>query len=259
MSAQQGRHRRRWSSALALVVGAVIVLVAWQAAIVVGGYEPYLLPGPLEVGGRFVTGWTDGTIAPHALTTLQEVVLGFLVGAALGVPTGVLLARSRIAAQVLSPYIVAAQSMPILALAPLIALWFGTGLLSKVVICGLIVLFPVAVSTMVGVRSVDPRLIEMARAFRATRNQLIRQIELPAALPAILGGMRVGATLAVVGAIVGEWAGADRGLGVLVNLARGSLFDTPLMFAALLTIAILGVALYLVVVAIERRLVADRS
>jgi NitT/TauT family transport system permease protein len=252
------RHRRR-SDLLALVVGAVVVVGLWQLVVAVGGYEPYLLPGPLEVGGRFLSAWGDGTMTPHALTTLQEVLLGFVVGAGLGVPVGVLLARSRLAARVLSPYIVAAQSMPILALAPLIALWFGTGLLSKVVICALIVFFPVAVSTMVGVRSVDPRLVEMGRAFRADRNQLIRHVELPAALPAILGGMRVGATLAVVGAIVGEWAGADQGLGVLVNLARGSLFDTPLMFAALLTIALLGVALYLVVVAVERRLVSNRS
>ena len=251
--------RRRRSDALALVVGAVVVIGAWQLAVLVGGYEPYLLPGPIDVAARFVGAWSDGTMTPHAWTTLQEVLLGFVVGAGLGVPVGVLLARSRFAARLLSPYIVAAQAMPILALAPLIALWFGTGLLSKVVICALIVFFPVAVSTMVGVRSVDPRLVEMARAFRASRNALIRQVELPAALPAILGGMRVGATLAVVGAIVGEWAGADQGLGVLVNLARGSLFDTPLMFATLLTIALLGVALYLVVVLVERRVVGVRS
>jgi NitT/TauT family transport system permease protein len=252
-----GRSRR--SDVLGLMVGAVLVLGAWQLIVAFGGYEPYLLPGPLDVGVRFVGAWGDGTMTPHAWTTLQEVLLGFLVGAGLGVPVGVLLARSRFAARLLSPYIVAAQAMPILALAPLIALWFGTGLLSKVVICGLIVFFPVAVSTMVGVRSVDPRLVEMGRAFRASRNQLIRQVELPAALPAILGGMRVGATLAVVGAIVGEWAGADQGLGVLVNLARGSLFDTPLMFATLLTIALLGVALYLVVVLVERRVVGARG
>jgi NitT/TauT family transport system permease protein len=252
-----GRSRR--SDVLALVVGAVVIVGAWQLIVAFAGYEPFLLPGPLDVGIRFVRAWTDGTMTPHAWTTLQEVLLGFLVGAGLGVPVGVLLARSRFAARLLSPYIVAAQAMPILALAPLIALWFGTGLLSKVVICGLIVFFPVAVSTMVGVRSVDPRLVEMGRAFRASRSQLIRQVELPAALPAILGGMRVGATLAVVGAIVGEWAGADQGLGVLVNLARGSLFDTPLMFATLLTIALLGVSLYLVVVLVERRVVGARG
>ena len=106
------------------------------------------------------------------------------MGASLAVPVGVLLARSRFAARLLSPYIVAAQATPILALAPLIALGFGVGLLSKVVICALIVFFPIAVATMVGLRSVDPRLIEMARAFRADRGQAIREVEIPAALPA---------------------------------------------------------------------------
>jgi NitT/TauT family transport system permease protein len=161
--------------------------------------------------------------------------------------------------RLLSPYLVAAQSTPILALAPLIALWFGSGLASKVIICALIVFFPVAVSTMVGFRSVDPRLIEMARSFRATRGQIVRLVELPAALPSIFGGLRVGVTLAVVGAIVGEWAGGERGLGVLINLARGSLFDTPLLFATLVTIAGLGVALYLVVVLVERRVLGARG
>ena len=155
----------------------------------------------------------------------------------------------------LSPYIVAAQATPILALAPLIALWFGTGLGSRVLICALICFFPIAVGTMVGIRSVDPRLIELGRSLRATRWQRLARIEVPSALPQILGSLRIGVTLAVVGAIVAEWAGGDRGLGVLINLARGSMFDIPLMFATLLTIAMLGVALYLIVVAIERRLV----
>jgi len=111
---------------------------------------------------------------------------------------------------------------------------------------------------MVGVRSVDRGLLEVARSFRATRRQVLTTLEIPGAMPSILGGMRVGVTLAVVGAIVGEWAGADRGLGVLVNLARGSLFDIPLMFATLATIAMVGIALYLVVVFAERRLVGVR-
>jgi NitT/TauT family transport system permease protein len=130
--------------------------------------------------------------------------------------------------------------------------------LSKVVICALIVFFPVAVATMVGIRSVDAGLLELGRSLRATRRQILTTLEIPAALPNILGGMRVGVTLAVVGAIVGEWAGAERGLGVLINLARGSLFDTPLLFATLLTIALVGICLYIVVVAVERRLVGVR-
>ena len=167
------------------------------------------------------------------------------------------LARSALVERLLSPYLVAAQATPILALAPLIALWFGPGLAGKVVICSLIVFFPVAVSTMVGIRAVDARLLELGRSLRATRRQVLTTLEIPAALPSILGGMRVGVTLAVVGAIVGEWAGADRGLGVLINIARGS-FDIPLMFATLVTIALVGIALYLVVVLVERRLVGAR-
>lgn len=241
-------------------VGAALAvfLLGWKAIVVATGLPPFILPPPEQVAGRFVTAWADGTIAPHLGTTLLEVALGFAVGAGLALVVGYALARSAVVERLLSPYLVAAQATPILALAPLFALWFGSGLLSKVVICALIVFFPVAVATMVGIRSVDARLLELGRSLRATRRQILVTLEIPAALPNILGGMRVGVTLAVVGAIVGEWAGADRGLGVLINLARGSLFDTPLMFATLLTIAILGVSLYLVVVTLERRLVGVR-
>jgi NitT/TauT family transport system permease protein len=238
---------------------AVVAVVAWKLLVVVGSYPPFILPPPEQVAARFVGAWASGLIAPHAIATLGEVALGFAVGASTAVVAGALLARSTVMERVLSPYLVAAQSTPILALAPLISLWFGTGLLSKVIICALIVFFPVAVATMVGFRGVDPRLVEMARSFRATPGQLLRTVELPAALPAIFGGLRVGVTLAVVGAIVAEWAGGERGLGVLINLARGSLFDTPLLFATLVTIAALGVALYLVVVVIERRILGARG
>jgi putative riboflavin transport system permease protein len=243
-----------------LQVGAlfVIALLAWKAIVVIGGYPVFILPPPEIVAERFIRAWTDGTIEPHFAATLQEVVLGFAVGAGLALAIGYGLARSVLVERLLSPYLVAAQATPILALAPLLALWFGAGLLSKVVICALIVFFPVAVATMVGIRSVDAGLLELARSLRATRRQVVGTLEIPAALPSILGGMRVGVTLAVVGAIVGEWAGASQGLGVLVNLARGSLFDIPLMFATLLTIALLGVVLYGLVVLTERRLVGPR-
>jgi NitT/TauT family transport system permease protein len=235
-----------------------VALIAWKAIVVVGGLPVFILPPPEVVGTRFIRAWTDGTIPPHFGATLQEVVLGFLAGAGLALVIGYGLARSVLVGRLLSPYLVAAQATPILALAPLLALWFGAGLLSKVVICSLIVFFPVAVATMVGVRSVDAGLLELGRSLRATRRQIVTTLEIPAALPSILGGMRVGVTLAVVGAIVGEWAGADRGLGVLINLARGSLFDIPLMFATLLTIALLGIVLYGLVVLTERRLVGPR-
>lgn len=243
-----------------LSVGAVFIgfLVAWKAIVLVSGLPVFILPSPETVASRFVTAWLDGTIGPHLATTLVEVALGFAVGGGLALVVGYALARSVAVERLLSPYLVAAQATPILALAPLFALWFGSGLLGKVVICALIVFFPVAVATMVGIRAVDARLLELGRSLRATRRQILTTLEIPAALPSILGGMRVGVTLAVVGAIVGEWAGAERGLGVLINLARGSLFDIPLMFATLLTIALVGIALYLVVIAVERRFVGAR-
>jgi NitT/TauT family transport system permease protein len=241
-----------------VVVSFAVFVVVWKLVVLVGGYPPFILPSPEVVGLRFIRAWADGIIEPHALATLVEIGLGFAVGAGTGLLVGYALARSALVERIISPYVVAAQATPILALAPLLALWFGPGLISKVVICGLIVFFPIAVSTMVGVRSVDRGLLELARSFRATRRQVLTTLEIPGAMPSILGGMRVGVTLAVVGAIVGEWAGADRGLGVLVNLARGSLFDIPLMFATLATIAMVGIALYLVVVFAERRLVGVR-
>jgi NitT/TauT family transport system permease protein len=263
-TAMEGLHARptRWRTVgvpVAAVGGSLVgFLLVWQAVVFIGGYPPFILPGPLTVGQRLVRAWADGTMWPHFRTTLVEVLLGFAIGATIAVLVGILLARSRLAERLISPYLVAAQATPILALAPLIALWFGTGLASKLVICTLIVFFPVVVATTVGIRSVDPRLLEMARAFRATTWQTISQVQVPGALPSILGGMRVGVTLAVIGAIVGEWAGGDSGLGVLINIARGSLFDIPLLFATLVTLALLGVALYLLMLGIERRLVGDR-
>jgi NitT/TauT family transport system permease protein len=246
---------RAWVPILASLV---VFLAVWKSIVVVGNYQPFILPAPEVVGARLVRAWTDGLMTPHLVATIAEILVGFAAGATSALGVGYLFARSALAERFLSPYLVAAQATPILALAPLLALWFGTGLTSKVVICGLIVFFPVAVATMVGIRSVDAGLLELGRSLRATRRQVLLKLEIPAALPSILGGMRVGVTLAVVGAIVGEWAGASQGLGVLVNIARGSLFDIPLMFATLVTIALVGVALYVLVVLVERRLVGVR-
>jgi NitT/TauT family transport system permease protein len=257
MTALAAPARRR--SALVPAVGLLVLFfLAWKAIVVVAGYPVFVLPPPETVAAKFASGWLDGTIAPHAVRTLVEIGLGFGIGATAALAVGYVLARKPLVERVLSPYLVAAQATPILALAPLLALWLGPGLASKVAICALIVFFPIAISTMVGVRSVDARLLELARSMRATRRQVVQTLEVPAALPSIFGGLRVGITLSVVGAIVGEWAGSDRGLGVLVNLARGSLFDTPLLFATLTTIALLGVGLHLLVVLLEWALLRAR-
>ena len=244
--------RRIGAAALSFVV----FLMVWKVATVIGGYPEYILPAPEVVGERAWRAIGSGILWEHSAVTLLEIVLGFVAGATGAVLTGIALGKSVLIEKVLSPYIVAAQAVPILALAPLLDIWFGGGLLARVMICALIVFFPIAIATMVGIRSVDPLLTEMLRSLGATNQQRTRLLEVPSALPVIFGGLRVGVTLAVIGAVVAEWAGASTGLGVLINIANQGLFDTPLMFVALATLAIIGLAFYGLVVIVERRLLS---
>lgn len=237
------------------IVSLAAFLLVWKLVVVVGGYPPYILPAPEAVVERGVRAVETGVLWEHTAVTLLEVVLGFAVGASLAVLTGIALGKSVLVERALSPYIVAAQAVPVLALAPLLDIWFGGGLLARVAICALIVFFPIAIATMVGIRSADPLLAEMLRSLGATPAQRTRLLDVPSALPVIFGGLRVGVTLAVIGAVVAEWAGASTGLGVLVLIANQGLFDTELMFVALATLAAIGLAFYGMVVLVERRLV----
>ena len=239
----------------AALLSLAVFLLIWKAVVILGGYPDFILPAPEVVGERAVRALQSGVLWEHTAATLSEVVLGFALGASLAVAVGTALGKSILIERALSPYIVAAQAVPILALAPLLDIWFGGGLLARVAICALIVFFPIAIATMVGIRSVDPLLGEMLRSLGATPAQRTRLLEIPSALPVIFGGLRVGVTLAVIGAVVAEWAGARTGLGVLVLIANQGLFDTPLMFVALATLAIIGLVFYGLVVFVERRLV----
>ncbi len=230
-------------------------LLAWKLITVLTGTPDYILPAPEVVAERAVRAIGSGLLWEHTAVTLSEILLGFAVGAATAIGVGVALGKSVVVERVLSPYIVAAQSVPILALAPLLDIWFGGGLFARVLICALIVFFPIAIATMVGIRAADPLLNEMLRSLGATPAQLTARLEIPSALPVLFGGLRVGVTLAVIGAVVAEWAGARSGLGVLINIANQGLFDTPLMFVALATLAVIGITLHGLVVVAERRLV----
>ena len=230
-------------------------LIAWKVITVVTGTPDYILPAPEVVGERAMRAISSGLLWDHTAVTLSEILLGLAVGATTAVAVGTALGKSVVVERVLSPYIVAAQSVPILALAPLLDIWFGGGLLARVLICALIVFFPIAIATMVGIRSADPLLVELFRSLGATQSQRTTRLEIPSALPVIFGGLRVGVTLAVIGAVVAEWAGASSGLGVLINIANQGLFDTPLMFVALATLAVIGIGLHGLVVSVERRLV----
>lgn len=243
---------RRIATAL---VSLVAFLVAWKLITVITGTPSYILPAPEVVAERAVRAIGSGLLWEHTAVTLSEILLGFAVGATVAIGVGLALGKSVVIERVLSPYIVAAQSVPILALAPLLDIWFGGGLLARVLICALIVFFPIAIATMVGIRSADPLLREMLQSLGATAGQLTARLEIPSALPVIFGGLRVGVTLAVIGAVVAEWAGASQGLGVLINIANQGLFDTPLMFVALATLAVIGITFHGLVVVAERRLV----
>jgi NitT/TauT family transport system permease protein len=233
-----------------IVGGFVLFIALWETVVRLGRYPTYFLPTPERVGLRFVQAVRDGTLQKHTLITLGEIFAGLALGLSVAFTLGYVLAKSRTLERVLSPYLVASQAIPIVALAPLLVIWFGAGSLSKVLVCALTLFFPVLINTIVGVRGVDDDLVELMRSLQSSRWQIFTLLELPASLPVLFGGLKVGVTLSVIGAVVGEFVGADRGLGFLVNLARG-LFDTPLMFVALFTLMFIALGMYLLVSALE--------
>jgi NitT/TauT family transport system permease protein len=228
-----------------LVPVAMVVLVGlWSLVGRLGNYPTFLLPTPHQVWNKFLKVAADGTLWYHTSITLVEILGGLALGLTAAVLLGYVLAKSPLMERLLSPYIVASQSVPIVALAPLLIVWFGFGIFSKVLVCALTIFFPVLINTIIGLRSVEEDLLDLMRSLRASRWQVFRYLEVPAALPVLLGGLKIGVTLSVIGAVVGEFAQADRGLGFLVNLANRGLFDTPLMFVALFVLMTIALGLY---------------
>jgi putative riboflavin transport system permease protein len=214
----------------------------------------YLLPSPAAVASRWMTLAANGVLWHHTQATLTEALLGFAVALVLGGGLGYLLVRSRVLHGVLAPYVASSQAMPMVALAPLLVVWFGLGLTSKVVICTLIVFFPMLVSTVAGLRAIDRALIDAAHAEGASAWQRLLHVQVPLALRPLLGGVKMGLTLAMTGAVVGEFVAADAGLGYLMNLARTA-YDAPMVFAASLTMAGVAIVGYVAVELLERCLV----
>jgi NitT/TauT family transport system permease protein len=227
-------------------------MIVWEIAIYITGLPSFILPSPQQVWARLIDVMADGTLWRHTWVTAREVSVGLGLGASLAVLLGYAVAKSHTTERLLSPYLVASQAIPVVALAPLLVLWFGPGMFSKVLICGMTVFFPVLVNTIVGVRAVPEELRDLMHSLHASRLQVIKYLELPAALPILLGGLRIGATLSVIGAVVGEFVGADKGLGFLVNIARGQ-YDTALVFVAIMALIVMALILYGIVVLIERR------
>lgn len=230
-------------------------LIIWQLAVLLFDLPSFILPSPIQVLRRFSTAIQNGLIQRHLFITLLEVILGLVLGAGFASIIGYILAKSPSAEKLISPYLIASQSIPIVAIAPLMVIWFGPGLLSKVLICSLIVFFPVLINTVIGLREVPQDLHYLMRSLGSTPIKTLYYLEVPAALPVFLGGLRVGATLSVIGAIVGELVGSDRGLGFLINVGRGQ-YDTALVFVAVITLVIMASGLYGFVILLESRLLA---
>lgn len=235
---------------LSLLLG----LLAWKWLVVAREIPAFILPPPERVAARFVSAVADGTWWNETRVTLGESLLGFALGFVVANVLGYLLAHNRLLERLVGPYIPASQALPIIAIAPLLILWLGYGQAPKIVAAALMVFFPMLVNTVSGLRQIEPSLREVAQVYGANRWQTLVHVEVPLALPAILSGVKISFTLAVTGATVAEFMGADHGLGVLLNVSRG-LFDTPLLFVALLTLVGLAMLAYGLVSALERVLI----
>jgi NitT/TauT family transport system permease protein/putative hydroxymethylpyrimidine transport system permease protein len=241
---------------------ALVTLIAlWQIAASSGaiadalGLEPFLVPSPAEIASSL---WENRSLlAENAWVTLQEVLLGFLCALAAGLGFAVLLHLSETLRRAAYPLIVASQTIPIIVIAPILVVWFGYGIGPKLAIVALICFFPIAVNTLDGLRSVDPEAIKMMRTLDASRGQVLWRVEAPTALPFAFSGARIAVAVAVIGAVFGEWAGSDSGLGHLM-LQDNAQLETARLFAAVVVLATIAIGLFGLLALAERRVVTWR-
>jgi NitT/TauT family transport system permease protein len=244
------RVRTRWLERALPVGFLLVVLVVWELVTQLTDAVPdYVLPPPSEIFDRIVTNFS--LLADAAWVTLVEVVLGFVIGALIGVALALPIAYSRPVRNTLYPLIVASQAVPKVAIAPVLVVWLGLGMAPKLAVVALMVFFPVVVTAAQGFSSVDRNLLDLLRSVDASAWQVFRRVRFPHALPQIFSGLKIGITLAVVGAVVGEWVGASEGLGYLLLHANSQL-DSTLLFAALFVLVAMGIVLFALVELAER-------
>lgn len=215
--------------------------ILWQAATVLFEIPRYLLPSPAEIFLRMVTDFN--VLLSHSLTTITEVALGFALSLIIGIPLAISIIYSRYLANSLYPILIGIQCIPMVSIAPILVIWFGYGLTTKVLLACLISFFPIVINAVVGFRSLDKDMHDLGRSIGISEWKNFFYLRLPHALPHLFGGVKVGVTLAVVGAIVGEFVASEQGLGYL-QLTANARLDTPLVFATLFTLAIIGILLF---------------
>lgn len=239
----------RWRQILypSALIASMIVL--WQAYARLADVPTYILPAPTDIVGRVARSWS--LLQEHALVTLAEIGVGFVIGVAFGAVLAIVMAYSRVAENMLYPPIIGSQAVPKIAIAPLLVLWLGFGMTPKVAVVAMMVFFPITITMVEGLRSVDENLLNLLRSVNANPVETFFRIRLPNALPYIFSGLKIGITQAVIGAVVAEWVGADAGLGYLLIYANTRL-DATLLFASLTILVVIGIALFLLVGLAER-------
>jgi len=236
------------------VLSAFVLVAVWQLLVIITGVPSFILPPPLKVAKAM---WFyHALIAENAWVTTQEVLLGMVIGSALGILTALHLATSKSARAILRPILVFSQAVPVFALAPILVLWFGYGIWSKIVMAVLIIYFPVTSAFFDGLMKTPAGYLDLAKTMSASGTRTLWHIRFKSALPSLGSGLRLAAVYAPIGAVIGEWVGASKGLGYLMLLANGRV-KTDLMFAALIVLAILTVCLHLVVDILARKLAKD--
>jgi NitT/TauT family transport system permease protein/putative hydroxymethylpyrimidine transport system permease protein len=244
---------RRWLAPLA-VIAALLCLwelaAQWDLLADALDIKPFLIPAPTDVADSL---WTDRELlAEDAWVTAQEVLLGFGIALVLGFGFAVCLHLSDTLRRAFYPLLVASQTVPVIAIAPILIVWLGFGLGPKLAIIALVCFFPITVNTLDGLRSVDPDLPRMMRTLDGRRSQILRRVEIPSALPYLFSGAKVAAAVSVIGAVFGEWSGADEGLGHLILIAQGQL-QTARVFAAVFVLSAMALLLFGALALIERR------
>lgn len=232
------------SNILKLFIIAAVILGAWQLLVMATDMPAFILPSPLRVGKAL---WDNaGLIAHHAQVTIIEIIAGLILGALLGIVTALHLASSPMARAFIRPVLVLTQALPVFALAPILTLWLGYGMWSKVLISILIIYFPVTSAFFDGLTQTPKGWVDLAKSMQASPRQILWRIRVPAALPSLASGLRLAAVYAPIGAIIGEWVGASEGLGYLMLLANGRA-KIDLMFAALAVLALVALCLHKIV------------
>jgi NitT/TauT family transport system permease protein len=234
----------------------ILFLIAWQVAVPLAGLSDFILPTPWQIIRRIVVDYR--LILSDSLITLVETLVGFAIAAVSGVALALAIFYSRIFERAVYPLLVAMQTIPKVALAPLLVLYLGYGFAPKCFLALLLAFFPIVISTVVGLQALDKAMVDLVRSMGANEWQTFYKIRLPAALPNIFGGLKVGISLAVIGAVIGEYVAAERGLGYL-QLQAGSQFDTTLSFAAMIVIAFIGIVLFWLLDLGERKAVFRRE